>query len=170
MLPRIRKLLQIVRWCPFSLFWCFFFHKYCESGTIHCFWAWRFLPSSVQWEEILEKFVIRHFLYSFMLLLVNFITFSFKTERLSSCFWREVAFVWLLFTVICKEFDLPVGIKPMLKECFWSWLCVLKCFVFVSVMFLNVDIVKRTIDGKVILAVFSLTLVWSIHKYLWKIE
>lgn len=74
----------------------------CECCTINSFWAWHFLPSPTNWEEILEKFVIRHLLYSPLLFLVNIIASSFKTERLSWCFWREVAFIWLLFTVLCK--------------------------------------------------------------------
>lgn len=71
----------------------------CECCSINSSWAWHFLLSLMNWEDI-WRFVIRHFLYSLLMLLVNFITSSFKTERLSWCFWREVAFVWLLFTVI----------------------------------------------------------------------
>lgn len=89
-----------------------FSRKMCECCTINSFWAWHFMLSPMNWEEILEEF-IRHFPYSLLLLLVNFTTFSFKTERLSWCFWREVGFVW--FREMSKCFtDLPIVVKRML--------------------------------------------------------
>lgn len=46
------------------------------------FWAWHFLLSPMNWESIL-KFIIRRFLCSLLMLLVNIITSFFKTEWLS---------------------------------------------------------------------------------------
>lgn len=82
----------------------------------------------LQWtgKKFYRSLCLDTFFTIFCWFLVSVVTFSFKTEWLSCCFWREV----LCLVIVYNDVQIiywPVVIKPMLKECFHSWLCVLKC-------------------------------------------